>query len=323
MNEIIFLGEEYRIKNAYSMEQIGENIIIDPKNLDERKVEVVDTKYIFSTWGMPAFSEEEIENLFPNLKVVFYGGGSVQYFARPFLNKGIKVFSAWAANAVPVAEFTVAQILLSNKGFFKLCNDKDGFTYSGYVINKTGGNYDTDIGLLGAGMIGRKVIELLKPFRLNVKVFDPFMTDETAEELGVEKMEIEDIFSKCQIVSNHLANNEDTKGIIDYRLLSSMDKYSTFINTGRGAQVVHKDLIRALREDSSLTALIDVTDPEPLPHDDELWELENAFITPHIAGSLAKEVMRMGNYVYEEYEKMIEGKETQYEVTLEMLETMA
>ena len=77
-----------------------------------------DTEFIFSTWGMPVFTSEEIKEYFPSLKCVFYGAGSVQFFARPFLENGIKVFSAWGANAVPVAEYTVAQILLANKGYF-------------------------------------------------------------------------------------------------------------------------------------------------------------------------------------------------------------
>ena len=74
-----------------------------------------EVEFIFSTWGMPSFTEEEIKACFPLLKCVFYGAGTVQKFARPFLNCGVRVFSAWAANAVPVAEMTVAQIILANK----------------------------------------------------------------------------------------------------------------------------------------------------------------------------------------------------------------
>ena len=73
--------------------------------------------YIFSTWSMPAFSEEEIRACFPRLKGVFYGAGSVQSFARPFLNCGVEVFSAWAANAIPVAETALSLILLANTGY--------------------------------------------------------------------------------------------------------------------------------------------------------------------------------------------------------------
>ena len=77
-----------------------------------------DVEFIFSTWGMPEFTADEIKTCLPSLKCVFYGAGTVQKFARPFLACGVKVFSAWAANAVPVAEMTVAEIILSNKGYY-------------------------------------------------------------------------------------------------------------------------------------------------------------------------------------------------------------
>jgi phosphoglycerate dehydrogenase-like enzyme len=83
-----------------------------------------EVEIIFSTWGMPKFTEEEIGCYLPSLKCVFYGAGTVQSFARPFLARGVKVFSAWAANAVPVAQMTVAQIILANKGYYltsRLC----------------------------------------------------------------------------------------------------------------------------------------------------------------------------------------------------------
>ena len=83
--------------------------------LAEREDELRDVEIIFSTWGMFSLSSEEIARYFPKIRAVFYGAGSVQYFARSFIEAGIEVFSAWAANAVPVAEFTVAQIILANR----------------------------------------------------------------------------------------------------------------------------------------------------------------------------------------------------------------
>ena len=77
------------------------------------------TRVIFSSWGMPALTEAQIAAHFPNLEAVYYAAGTVQYFARPFLKRGVRVFSAWAANGVPVVEFTVAQIVLAGKGYFQ------------------------------------------------------------------------------------------------------------------------------------------------------------------------------------------------------------
>lgn len=282
----------------------------------------LNTEYVFSTWGMPVFTEEEIKAYLPALRAVFYGAGTVQKFARPFLNCGVKVFSAWAANAVPVAEYTVAQIILANKGFFKTMR----YTDRAAARKKHGafpGNYDVKIGIIGAGMIGKMVINKLKDYRLEVLVFDPFLPEETAAQLGVKKVTLLELFRECQVVSNHLANNDQTKGMLDGKLFESMLPYATFINTGRGAQVVEQDLIRVLKDRPDLTAILDVTYPEPPEPESPLYTLENCILTPHIAGSSGNEVRRMGEYMKEEFQSFLQGNPCCYEVTLEMLETMA
>lgn len=282
----------------------------------------LDTEYVFSTWGMPAFTEEEIKAYLPALRAVFYGAGTVQKFARPFLNCGVKVFSAWAANAVPVAEYTVAQIILANKGFFKTMR----YTDRAAARKEHGafpGNYDVKIGIIGAGMIGKMVINKLKDYRLEVLVFDPFLPEETAAQLGVKKVTLPELFRECQVVSNHLANNAQTRGMLDGKLFESMLPYATFINTGRGAQVVEQDLIRVLKDRPDLTAILDVTYPEPPEPESPLYTLENCILTPHIAGSSGNEVRRMGEYMKEEFQSFLQGNPCRYEVTLEMLETMA
>ncbi|MBQ7916749.1 MAG: hydroxyacid dehydrogenase [Firmicutes bacterium] len=280
-------------------------------------------EYIFTTWGMPCLSEEEIARTLPDLKAVFYGAGSVQYFARPFLNRDIHVFSAWAANAVPVAEYTVAQIILANKGFFQasMIHERDrAKAHQGLFT----GNYNCCVGLIGAGMIGSMVAEKLKQYNMKVLVFDPFLSDEQAVALGVEKVSLEELFSRCQTISNHLANNAQTVGMLNYeRCFSRMMPHAVFINTGRGAQVVEPDLIRALKEHPHRTAILDVTFPEPPVEDSELYTQPNVLLTPHIAGSSGLEVQRMAVYMLEEFRHFVGGEPTRWEVSLKMLETMA
>ncbi len=284
-----------------------------------------DTEIIFSTWNMPQFTEEEIKQYLPSLKYIFYAAGTVQYFAKPFLNCGVRVFSAWVANAVPVAEYTVAQIVLANKGYFvssRLADSSDYHKKQGIAGGFTG-NYGAKIGIIGAGMIGSLVIKMLKVYKLDVLVFDPFLSDEKALELGVKKCSLEELFASCNVVSNHLANNEQTKGMLNYSLFSKMLKNSTFINIGRGAQVNENELVRILTERQDIMAILDVTDPEPPMDDSPIYKLDNCILTPHIAGSSGKEVGRMAEYMLNEYLACINGKALNYEITLEMLKTMA
>lgn len=284
-----------------------------------------DTEYVFSTWGMPVFSESEIKNIFPSLKCVFYGAGTVQFFAKPFLANGIKVFSAWAANAVPVAEYTVSQIILANKGFFAMSryHSVGDLKKAAELKECYPGSFGEYVGIIGAGMIGSLVIEMLKSYKLKVKVFDPFLSDEKAEYLGVQKCSLDELFSTCFVISNHLANNSETKGMLNKEYFSKMRKYSTFINTGRGAQVVEKDLCEILKSREDITAILDVTEPEPPEKGHPFYTLGNCILTPHIAGSYGDEVKRMGEYMLCEYKKYICDEKTEYEVTLKMLETMA
>lgn len=284
------------------------------------------TEFIFSTWGMPVFTSEEIKEYFPSLKCVFYGAGSVQFFARPFLENGIKVFSAWGANAVPVAEYTVAQILLANKGYFlssKMIKSPEARKKATEYAFRLPGNYDTKIGIIGAGMIGKMVIEMLKAYKLEVLVFDPFLSNEKAQNLGVKKASLEEIFKECQVISNHVANLPETVGMFTYDLFKLMKDNAVFINTGRGAQVVEDDLIKILTEKPFITAVLDVTYPEPPIEGSKLYDLENVILTPHIAGSLGNEVRRMGEYMCDQFIKYKNNEKYEYEVTLKMLETMA
>lgn len=291
----------------------------------ENSEQFKDVEYVFSTWGMPQFSSEEIKRCFPSLKCVFYGAGTVQSFAREFLECNVKVFSAWAANAVPVAEMTVAQIILANKGYFLTSRiyHKKGRGEARRAFADCRGNYGQCVGIIGAGMIGKLVINMLRQYNLKVIVFDPFLSDDAANKLGVQKCSLEEVFEKAFVVSNHLANNEQTKGMLNYDLFAKMQKNAVFINTGRGAQVIEADLVKILEQRSDLTALLDVTFPEPPVADHPFYTLENCILTPHIAGSAGDEVARMGLYMLGECKAYLDGEKCLYEVTPKMLETMA
>lgn len=334
MNAIFLNKSEARIRDVFNPENAAalhalvdlDDTVYSLPAVEAEPEKFKDVQYIFSTWGMERPDEEQIRRLFPSLEAVFYAAGSVQAFAAPFLNCGVKVCSAWAANAVPVAEFTFAEIILANKGYFRATRITPGGGHkkADDFCKNYAGNYDATIGIIGAGMIGKMVIEKLKTLsNMTVLVFDPFLPDAVAEELGVEKVSLEELFKRSHVVSNHLANNEQTKGMMKYEHFASMRPYATFINTGRAAQLVAEDFFRAMQERPDLTALCDVTNPEPPEEGSPYYTYENIFLTPHIAGSEANERRRMSRYMVEELERYLKGEPNLYEVTLKMLETMA
>ena len=331
MKAIYLCGSAESIANVYGARQ--REALADLVELDEgvytldearKSPEAREAEVIFSTWGMPRVEREEIPALFPKLRAVFYAAGSVQGFAEPFIAQGVKVFSAWQANAVPVAEYTVAQMELASKGYFRLQQlTRTSRAVAREEMERYPGMYDITIGLLGLGAIGALVAERLKGFDCRVLAYDPFASDEKLARLGAERATMEEIFATCDIVSNHLANRPETQGIIKRGHILSMRDYSTFINTGRGPQLDEADLLELLRTKPTVTALLDVLTDEERLNANPLNAQPNCFITPHIAGSMGNEVRRMADYMAQECARWRRGEELPYEVTAEMLRTMA
>lgn len=328
MEKIFLCNNENDINRVYDS-RVREKLCIDPfvfteKNLKENREKLKDAKYAFSTWGMTKLTEEQIREYLPSLKAVFYAAGTVGYFARPFLNCGVRVFSAAYANGIPVAEYTVSQIILAMKGFFRAEKAYRGsLEKSRDIAWSVRGNYYSSVGLVGLGVIGSMVAQRLKEYDVKVYAYDPFADRAKADALGVTLVSLPELFRECDVVSNHLANKEELNDIFGYELFSLMKSNSTFINTGRGAQVKEEDLARALDEDCTRSALIDVLKDESHPEKSPLFACENAFFTPHIAGSMGYEVTRMADFIISEYGKYLEGAECGSEVTEEKLKTMA
>lgn len=327
----LFSGSESSFSKVYTpsvldkLQKYGElSPKIDKSNIESHKAFLKDCEIAFATWGMPAFTEAEIEKYMPCLKVVFYSAGSVQYFARPFLNCGVRVFSAYSANGVPVAEYTLSQIILALKGYFQGAKRyKTLLHYSRSHTQNCIGAYGAKIGLIGLGEIGSAVAERLKTLDASVYAYDPFIKKERAEELGVTLCDLEAIFKECDVISNHLANKKELKNILNGKLFKLMKPHSTFINTGRGDQVDELALAGVLLLHPSITAVADVLKNEKTPFLSPLFWCHNAIITPHIAGSLGNETERMADYMLQQLDNYINNKPLKYEITKDMLETMA
>ena len=190
------------------------------------------------------------------------------------------------------------------------------------AINKNG-NYKSIIGIIGGGVIGKKVVELLKPYDLTIYVSDPYISEEEVNKWGAQKVGLEKIFKECDVISNHLPDNPETQNLIDYSLLSMMKHNATFINTGRGRQVVDKDLAKVMKEKPYACALLDVTRCEPLLPIHIFKRRKNIFISPHIAGSLRNENQRLAECMIKAYKDSLNNMSNMCEVTIEKFDRMA
>lgn len=286
-----------------------------------------DVEIVFGCWGMEDFSVEEIKNNLTNLKGIFYVGGSVKYFSKPFLQAGVKISGAWQANAVAVAEYVVSQMILGIKGvFLSRITKASEWQPKKELVIPVKGFYGIKIGILGSGAIGRKVIELLSNYKdnqLEIYLYSPSLTEEKAKKLGVKKASPEDIFSDCDIISNHIANNPQTFELYNRKLFDLMGDQVVFINSGRGQQVVENDLTEAMKKRPQSCALLDVTYPEPPKDDCPYFTASNIFINPHIAGSQNNELERMVSYVLEDAIALKNNKPLKNEITLEALSRLA
>lgn len=281
-----------------------------------------DAEIIFSGWGAPCMDETFL-NAAPNLKAVFYGAGSLKNLVTDaFWKRDIIVTSSWGANGIPVSEFALAEILFSLKlGWYYASAYKQAGKRP--VRRDVPGIYGSTVALISLGMIGKMTARLLKNFEVKVIAYDPYASKEAAEAEGVELVTLDDAFARADVISLHTPWLKETENMIQARHFRLMKQNATFINTARGAVVDEKGMIEVLSERQDLTAVLDVTYPEPPVADSPLYTLPNVVLTPHIAGSMNDECRRMGRFAIEECRRYLNGEELKWQVTQKMAATLA
>jgi phosphoglycerate dehydrogenase-like enzyme len=296
--------------------------VVHARNFTEHAPALRDVEVILATWGMPAFTDAHFAAM-PRLRAVFYAAGNVKAFAGPLVERGVVLVSAWGVNAIATAQLVLSQILLTCRGYFRgVRRYAEGREPGAARAFPRAGAAGETIGLIGMGWIARRLTRHLHDFGFHVVASDPFLTPERAAALGVELVGLEELFARAYVVSNHVPDLPATRGMLGAALFERMRDGATFINSGRGAQVVEADLARVLGARPDLTALLDVTFPEPPAADSPLWTLPNVVVSPHVGGTIGDEVGRLADCVIAELEAWLEGRPLQHEVTREVLETM-
>ncbi|MFI5772547.1 hydroxyacid dehydrogenase [Streptomyces sp. NPDC051658] len=268
--------------------------VLDDFGTDRARAVLADVEILVTGWGCPPLDAAALDAA-PRLRAVVHTAGSVRgHITEACWERGIEVSSAAAANALPVAEYTVAMILLSGKRVLERARDyrADRNRDNWLATPARVGNYGRTVGILSASLIGRRVIELLRPYDLPVLLHDPYVSDAEAAALGVRPVGLAELFAQSDVVSVHTPLLPATRGLVSRELLTSMRPDGVLINTARGA-VVDQDALTDVLRQNRIRAILDVTEPDTLPATHPLWECDNALITPHLAGSQGNEWRRL------------------------------
>ncbi|MDT3399775.1 hydroxyacid dehydrogenase [Streptomyces sp. B1866] len=263
---------------------------------------------VVSCWGCPPLDEAVLAAA-PRLRAVVHAAGSVRgHVTDACWDRGILVSSAAWANALPVAEYTVAAVLMANKGLFTVRDDyrrrRARPDWRGDYPHV--GNYGKTVGVVGASRVGRRVLRLLRPYDLRLLVYDPYLGPGEARRLGAAAADLDELCAACDVVSVHAPELPATRHLVDRRRLALMRDGATLVNTARAA-LVDQDALLAELVSGRLHAVLDVTDPEVPPPGSPLYDLPNVVLTPHAAGSLGTELHRLAAAALDELARYAAG----------------
>lgn len=278
---------------------------------------------LITGWGCPPIGPAELSAM-PRLAAVIHAAGSVKgHLDDEAWDRGVRVTSAASANAYPVAEYTLAMILLAGKRvpdyIRRYAADPGLYDES---PDPSIGNFGRTVGIVGASRVGRRVIELLRPFDVDVLLYDPYLAAGDPVLADATRVELDELFALSSIVSIHAPLLPETVGMVGAKQLALLPDGATVINTAR-APIVDQDALAAAVRDRGLRAILDVTDPEPLPSGHQLRELDGVVLTPHVAGALGTELRRLGACARREAELFVAGAPAAFPVTKEALIAVA
>ncbi|CAN5568307.1 hydroxyacid dehydrogenase [soil metagenome] len=305
------------------------NVDYNPDERDLSSIElasrVENYDIVVSGWGSPKFNDAVLEKAH-RLKLIAHSAGSIKFMINAdALGNGFAVTSVSIAMAPAVAETSLLLIMLCTRGIHKLdARMKRGEDW--LTVKATGSGRELAgqrVGVIGAGYVGRRFIKLLTAMDVDVMIYDPYVTDQQARELGVTKSAtLDELLSGCPIVSLAAPVTDETRKMIGKRELALLRDGAIFINTARSA-LVDSEALYAEFKSGRISGALDVFDQEPLPSDHPLRKLENVIVTPHIAAATRDCQLRQGALTVDEVERLVKGEPLKYAVTKQQYAMMA
>ena len=287
---------------------LGEPVAAEDLGSDRVLARLAEAEVLITSWGCPVLDEPVLRGA-PRLRAVLHAAGSVRgHVPAAVFDRDILVTTAADANAEPVAHYTLAAVLWAFKKVPFLAADarrfREDWTYRDSRGELSG--RDRTVVVVGFSRIGRRVTHLLRGMGLaRVLVVDPVVDPAEIIAAGAEPAPLEDALPQADVLSLHAPALPGTHHMIGAAQLAALPPGAVLVNTARGSVVDHVALEAACL--NGLHAILDVTDPEPLPSASVLYDLPNVVLTPHIAGSLGSETRTMAAAALTELERYAAG----------------
>jgi len=337
-NRVLCLPTSKHIEYVFSKESIEGlrstfDITFNDLERDYSSEEVADKikgfDALITGWGSPPLTQAVFQSA-DRLRIIAHSAGSVKYMLsrdvvqRYILPRKICICNAPKAIAYNVAEVTLGLLIAaSHRLVDHVINVRERSMWGDPNIPRNVKTINGSlVGIVGASKVGREVIRLLKPFDVGILVYDPYLSEQEARRLNVEKTSLEDLFSRSDFVSIHAPLTEKTYQMINERHLKLLRDGAILVNTSRGKVIDQEALTKECKTERILVAL-DVTDPEPLPPDSPLRTLKNVFITPHVAGHGSYGAKKIGEMTLQALEDFFSGKKVQNAISFEQYDILA
>ena len=289
-----------------------------PMSVSEAADLLADCRVGIGSWRSP-YPTPALLDACPHLELWEHAAGSVKHVFDGFPDGlPLTLASCKPALADVVAEMTLGQIILGVRRVFEnVAANRVGSTGHAPPQKVLLGS---TVGVVGASLIGRRVLRLLRPFGCRLLVFDPYLSASEAAEMGAELVsDVRVLCAACDVVTLHVPDIPETQGLMGAREFAAMRDDAIFINTARGNCVDEAALIAELSQ-GRLTAYLDVTSPEPPAGDSPLRSLPNVFYTSHIAGPAC---FNLGRQAVDDVAAFLTGGRPLYAVTPDMLAVTA
>lgn len=224
----------------------------------------------------------------PNLKVIGRAGVGVDNIDIPAATqRGVAVVNAPSGNTIAAAEMTMALILATIRHVAAAdaslrAGKWDRASFQGSEL------LGRRLGLIGAGRIGAEVATRCQSFGMDVIIYDPYLSEGRAEEIGCRLTDLDEVVHTADVISLHVPLTDETRGIINRVSISMMKAGTYLINASRGGVVVESDLADALESGHLGGAALDVYEEEPLSEGSPLRNAPRLTLTPHLGASTAE-----------------------------------